>query len=237
MYQKRARDGHAAGDDDVRFRRCPRADVDAFTAAIEPLASRRQARRAAGAVPAELPAWTKTRSGISPGCCRRSRTIRWRSSFGTAAGATASGRSLDLLQRARRGVGADRRAEVPLLDPPGPPAEPAQPLLHAAARPERGEVVDARPSRRALQLPLLAGRNRRLRRHGHPRASARPEDLRLHEQPLRREGGGERGDAAARRWDSRSRASTRTRCWSGTRSSGASWLGQDRTRSSTAWRW
>ena len=41
-----------------------------------------------------------------------------------------------------------------------------QPLLHAAARPERGEVVDARPSRRALQLPVLARRSRRLRRHG-----------------------------------------------------------------------
>ena len=44
-----------------------------------------------------------------------------------------------------------------------------------------------------------AGRNRRLRRHGHPRASTRPEHLRLHEQPLRREGGGECGGPAPRR--------------------------------------
>ena len=37
----------------------------------------------------------------------------------------------------RRRVGADRRAEVPLLDPAELPAERAGLLLHAAARPER----------------------------------------------------------------------------------------------------
>ena len=57
--------------------------------------------------------------------------------------------------RARRCVDADRRAEIPLLDPAGPDAEREGVLLHAAARPERRAVVGARAVGRSLQLPVF----------------------------------------------------------------------------------
>ena len=49
-------------------------------------------------------------------------------------------------RRLRRALGADRRAEVPALDPPEPAAERADVLLPAPARPERRAVVEPRKS-------------------------------------------------------------------------------------------
>ena len=58
--------------------------------------------------------------------------------------------TLTLLNAFQRRLGADRRAEVPLLDPAELPAEHPRLLLHAAARPERRAVVAAR------QVPRIA---------------------------------------------------------------------------------
>ena len=66
--------------------------------------------------------------------------------------------TLRLLERARRGAGADRRAEVPAVDPPEPAAQRADVLLHAPARPERRAVVEAREVRGPLQLPVFGRR-------------------------------------------------------------------------------
>ena len=74
-----------------------------------------------------------------------------------AAGATHR-RDAGAAQRLRRRVGADRRAEVPVLDPPELPAERRRLLLHAAARPERDEVVAAREVGGSLRLPVLGRR-------------------------------------------------------------------------------
>ena len=61
-------------------------------------------------------------------------------------------------QRARRGLGPDRRAQVPLLDPAELPAQRRRLLLHAAARPERREMVAARQGGGPLRLPVLGRR-------------------------------------------------------------------------------
>ena len=88
-----------------------------------------------------------------------------RSNCGTAAGATPR-RHAGAAERVQRRVGADRRAEVPVLDPPELPAERQGLLLHAAARPERREVVAARQVRRPLRLPLLGRRTEGVLRDG-----------------------------------------------------------------------
>ena len=74
-----------------------RKDVDAFRAAIDPLARAGKLGRAPRAVPGQLQERAARRATISSGCCTRSRTIRWRSSCGTAASATTRSRRLQLL--------------------------------------------------------------------------------------------------------------------------------------------
>ena len=81
--------------------------------------------------------------------------------------------TLELLDGVRRGAGADRRAEVPVVDPPEPAAERADVLLHAAARPERRAVVEARQVRGPLQLPVFGRRAGAVRRSGARRRRAR----------------------------------------------------------------
>ena len=101
------------------------ADLDEFRAGIDPLASSGKL----GALLAQFPPSFKNDAGVgattSPACCARSATTRWPSSCGTGAGATTSADDARAAQRVRRRVGADRRAEVPVLDPAELPAERA----------------------------------------------------------------------------------------------------------------
>ena len=69
-------------------------------------------------------------------------------------------------ERVRRRLGADRRAEVPLLDPPELPAERPRLLLHAPARPERRAVVAAREVGGSLRLSVLGRRAEGVHRNG-----------------------------------------------------------------------
>ena len=98
-------------------------------------------------------------------------------------------------QRVRRGLGADRRAEVPLLDPAELPAERQGLLLHAAPRPERGAVVAPRQVRGSLQLSVLGDELQEFAETAGAAQSAGEEVVSLHEQPLLGEVGGQRGDA------------------------------------------
>ena len=146
-----------------------------------------------------------------------------RSSSGIAAGATRFGDTLDAAERLRGGVGADRRAEVPLLDPPELPAERPGLLLHAASRPERGAVVAPREDRRTATTTCTRRRNCRSSRETADAARQLVKKaVSLHEQSLLGEVGRQRRDdqAAARRADRR-RVSAGVRA-SGIRSSLAS---------------
>ena len=122
-------------------------------------------------------------------------------------------------QRLRRGLGADRRAEVPILDPPELPAERAgfyYMRLHGrnAAQWWRHDKSEDRYNYlySADELQEFADTADAARRH-------REEAVSLHQQPLLRQVGRQRGDdqAAARR--TRRRASTRRSSWSITLSS------------------
>ena len=117
----------------------------------------RQARRAARAVSRQLQGQRRHRATTSRSCCARSPTIRSPSNCGTRAGATHR-RHAGAAEHVRRGVGPDRRAEVPLLDPPELPAQRRGLLLHAAARPQRRAVVAARQVGGSLQLPVFSRR-------------------------------------------------------------------------------
>ena len=113
------------------------ADLDEFRRGIDPLAVARQARRAARAVSAEL----QGRAGVARlprrSCCARFADYPVAVELRHRSWSDALGETLALLNEFRRRVGADRRAEVPLLDPAELPAERRGLLLHAAARPER----------------------------------------------------------------------------------------------------
>src|SRR5206468_7395629 len=115
-------------------------------------------------------------------------------------------------ERVRRGVGADRRAEIQVLDPPELSAERDGLLLHAPARPQRREMVAPRQVRRSVRLLVFRRRAARVLGNGRRRAAPGEEALSLYEQPLLGEVGRQRGDdqAAARRAD-RGRISSRVR--------------------------
>ena len=74
-------------------------------------------------------------------------------------------------ERVRRGVGADRRAEIQVLDPPELSAEREGLRVHAPARQERRELVAPRARRRSLRLPLLEGRVPAVRGYGERHAT------------------------------------------------------------------
>ena len=74
-------------------------------------------------------------------------------------------------QPVRIRLGSDRRAEIQAVDQTELPAERGRALLHAASRPERQGVVDARESRGPLQLPLHRARSQRVRRNPRRRAA------------------------------------------------------------------
>ena len=84
-------------------------------------------------------------------------------------------------------------------------------LLHAAARPERGAVVEARQVRGSLQLPLLGVGAGAVRRSRGGSVARREEDLPLREQSLLREVGRQRRDDQGTSSGRSSTASTRRR--------------------------
>src|SRR5262249_36036720 len=106
----------------------------------------------------------------------------------------------DAPERLQCRLGADRRAEVPSLHPAELSAECDRLLLHAPARPERGEVVDARKIGGPVRLSLLVRRAEGILRARRSDTCAGEEDLSLYEQSFLGEVGGEcRDDQAAPR--------------------------------------
>ena len=81
------------------------------------------------------------------------------------AGATSRATCASTARGARRGVGADRRAEVRVLDPAGPHARTRRPFFYMRLHGRNAaQWWDARARRGPLQLPLLGGGTRALRR-------------------------------------------------------------------------
>ena len=145
------------------------ADLDEFRRGIDPLA----ASGKLGALLAQFPAELQGHAGLARLPRRpaaRVRRLPGRRRTASSELERPDRRDAGAAERLRRRVGADRRAEVPLLDPAELPAERPGLLLHAPARPERGEVVAAREVGRPLRLPLLGRRAEGVLRHGRRRA-------------------------------------------------------------------
>ena len=125
------------------------SDIDDFRAGIDPLASAGKV----GALLAQFPPSFKDTAAIA----RLPRAAAARV-CGLPGGGGAAPQELErryrrdavAAQRVRRGVGPDRRAEVPFLDPAELPAKRDELLLHAAARQKRRAVVAARQERGSL---------------------------------------------------------------------------------------
>ena len=177
--------------------RVNRADIDQFKAGIDPLASADRL----GALLAQFPPSFKDTPQSRAYLEWLLTVFRDYPVVGRAAAQQlerSRRRHADAAERVRRRVDADRRAEVPLLDPPEPAAEREDVLLHAAARPERGAVVEARREPRIAtttctqtdELQPIAETATAARAH-------REEGLSLHEQSLRREIRRERGGASS----------------------------------------
>ena len=178
------------------------SDIDEFRAGIEPLANAGRL----GALLAQFPASFKNDA--------RSRDylaslLRAFGDYPTAvelrhkSWSDAIGDTLALLNGFGRGLGADRRAEVQILDSAELSAQRDELLLHAPARTERRAVVAARQERGSIQLPVLSERAEGVLGDRGRGKDAGEEVVSLHEQPLLIEVGRQRGDAegAARRAD------------------------------------
>ena len=183
-------------------------DVDEFRAAIDPLASAGKLGALLAQFPASFRNEPDTRAYLEwllervQGLPRRPRTAPPELERST-------GRNAAAARCVRRRVGADRRAEVPVLDPAEPPAERADVLLPAPARPERRAVVEAREVRRPLQLPVFRRRAAAVRRGGQGSVTRSEESVPLREQPFLGEVGGQRRDPETRSRSAARRASTR----------------------------
>ena len=109
----------------TRSQRPTAADVDAFRRGIDPLASSGKL----GALLAQFPPSFKDTPAVARlsrgSCCGRSPTIRVAVELRHRSWSDRIGETLDAAERLRRRLGADRRAEVPFLDPPELAAERA----------------------------------------------------------------------------------------------------------------
>ena len=139
---------HAPGDVPEGDRRgsvdLGQKDVDEFRAALDPLASAGKL----GALLAQFPASFKNEPesrGYLEWLLEAFRDYPVAVELRHEAGATTR-RDAAAARRVRGRLGADRRAEVPALDPPVPAAERADLLLPAPARPQRRAVVEPRNS-------------------------------------------------------------------------------------------
>ena len=172
------------------------ADVDEFRAGLEPMA----ASGKLGAVLVQFPAGFHADTASTDYLAGLLRTFRDYPLAVELRHRTWSDAQADTLRTARqlrRGVGADRRTEIPDVDSAGPGPEHGALLLPAPPRPQRGAVVVARRARGALQLSLLARGAAPVRLRRSNRRTRGAQGLPLPQQPLRREVGGERDGAQA----------------------------------------
>ena len=163
--------GHRPGHD---------AGVGGATSTRSGPASSRSPRRASSAR-----SWRSSRRGFTTRRRRATtcewllrtfaRLSRWRWNCAIDRGATPPADTHGAARRGRRRLGADRRAEVRIVDPPGRCGRTRRSDLPAAARPERRAVVDPRAVRGSLQLPVFGERAPADRRQaaGGARAGAR----------------------------------------------------------------
>ena len=195
------------------------ADVDEFRRGIDPLAHAAQARRAARAVPTQLQGRTGARATTWHGSFARFTSYPIAVELRHKTWSDAVGDTLALLNALQRGVGADRRAEVPA---------------------SRSARTTCRTSRASTTCGCTAGTPRTGGTHEHAedrydylyskrRAAAvcgygkrhgrdRPEGVSVSEQPLLGEGGRQRGGAEVAGGAAHHRRRTRRRWWSATRS-------------------
>ena len=164
---------------------------------IDPLA----AAGKLGALLAQFPPSFKDDAGrratISRSCCARSATTRRRGASSPELERRLR-RHAGAAERIQRRLGADRRAEVPLLDPAELPAERAAASTTCGFTGGTPRSGGGTKSGGPLRLPLLGGRAARSSRTRPDAARrAREEVVSLHEQPLLREIGRERRDDQA----------------------------------------
>ena len=87
-------------------------------------------------------------------------------------------RDADAAERLRRGVGADRRAEIPLLDPAELPARTSKGFYYMRLHGRNAkQLVDARQVRGPLRLPVFERRAEGVRRDGRRGAAAGEEAI------------------------------------------------------------
>jgi len=125
------------------------ADLDEFRRGIEPLASAGKLGAVLAQFPRGFQGRAPRRGTISPACFALCLAIAWPSSCCPQQLERQHRRHARPPEHIRRRMGADRRAEIPLVDPSELSAERGELLLHAPARPERGEVVGATRSRKS----------------------------------------------------------------------------------------
>ncbi len=130
-------------------------DVDEFRAAIDPLA----AANKLGALLAQFPASFKNEPdtrGYLEWLLERFREYMIAVELRHRSWSDDPMPTLELLDAHGAALDADRRAEVPVLDPPEPAAERPDLLLSAPARAKREAVVEAREVRGSLQLSVFS---------------------------------------------------------------------------------
>ena len=134
------------------------ADIDEFRRGIDPLASGGKL----GALLAQFPASFKDAPAAREYLCGLLRAFARLSRRRRTAPPQLERRArrhARAAQRVQRGVGADRRTEIPVLDPPELPAERDGLLLHAAARPERCRSGGGTTSRRTATTTCIPRRS------------------------------------------------------------------------------
>ena len=145
LFQKFTHPGHSPIDPDGRS---PQADVDAFKGGIEPLAAAGKLGPLLAQFPSQLPATRRKRVDYLAWLLKTFARLPARRRAAPSLVERRAPDTVDAARRASRRLGADRRAEVPLLDPPGSRCRTSDVLLPAAARPERRAVVGPRASPR-----------------------------------------------------------------------------------------
>ena len=171
-------------------------DVDEFRAATRSARVGGQARRAPRAVPRELqerPRYARLPRMAAEGV----QGLPDRRRAAPPDLERRPGETLQAAGRLRRRLGADRRAEVPAVDPPVAAAERADLLLPAAPRPQRRAVVEPPELGGSLQLPVLRRGAGAFRRGGGSSVARGQEGVPLREQPLLGEVGRQRRDPEA----------------------------------------
>ena len=192
-----------------RSRRCSRrsrspndADLDEFRRGIDPLASTRPARRAARAVSRRASRTRPASRDYLAGLLRAFAGYPVAVELRHRSWSDRHRRHARAAEHVRRRLGADRRAEVPLLDPAELPAErrrASTTCACTAGTPRSGGAT--RSPRTATTISYSADELKEFTETAERRDAAGEEALSLHEQSLLGEVGRQRRDdqAAARR--------------------------------------